>query len=343
MKTLHATLMVALLSVFCTVPLIAAEDEEKPKLENLVVPQDTKVVLHFADSLTTATARVGDLVNFATAEDIIISGTLVVKKGSAAIGVVTDVRPPRSLGRNAQLRISFQSVRAIDGSLVPLSPYRTPEVDQTTPMAPVASTVGIIALGPIGLVSGAFIQGDHITIKRGATVNAAIARDTVLPAEFDLREVTVPAETGVPLELMRPVSTRTAEVGDIVDFVVRDNVYIEGIVVVTKGTAATGSVKKVKHPRSRGRNGSLQIELVEVKGVDGSLIPLHPYKADKGIDGVNPESPGASVAAGLIFGPVGLIAGAFVKGRHVDVPGGAKVVAAIAKEQRVKGVLPAPK
>ncbi|MCS6861774.1 MAG: hypothetical protein NZT92_15830, partial [Abditibacteriales bacterium] len=278
--------------------------EAQMPFKEIVVPRDTKVVLRFTQPISTATAKVGDVLRFETVEDVRIGNTLIIQQGSPATGVVAEVRPPRSRGRNAQLRISFQSVQAVDGSLLPLMPYRTPEEERISGKAPGVSVVGAIVLGPIGLVSGAFIRGDHITIEAGATVNAAIARHMVLPAQQDRRDVIVPDDTLVPLEFQGPVSTRTAEEGDLVDFVVTQDVYVSGILIIAKGTPATGSVKEVKRPRTLGRNGKLEIELGSVKGVDGTLLPLEPLRSEKGIRGISQEAVGVSAAGVVIFGPV---------------------------------------
>lgn len=331
-----------LIALLCLVWAVGMAKAQTPRKE-IVVPRDTKVALRFTQPVSTATAKVGDVVRFETVEDVRINDTLIVQQGSPATGVIADVRPPRSRGRNAQLRISFQSVQAVDGSLVPLMPYRTPEEERISGKAPGASVVGAIVLGPIGLVSGAFIRGDHITIEVGATVNAAIARHTVLPTQQDLREVMVTDDTPVPLEFQGPVSTRTAEEGDLVDFVVSQDVYVHGVLIIAKGTPATGTVKEVKRPRTLGRNGKLEIELGSVKGVDGTLLPLEPFRSEKGIKGIHQAAAGASAAGGLIFGPVGLVAGAFIKGRHIDIPAGAKGFAALAHDRKVRGVLPTAK
>jgi hypothetical protein len=331
-----------LITLFCLVGAVGMTKAQTP-FKEIVVPRDTKVALRFTQPLSTATAKVGDIVRFETVEEVRINDTLIVQQGSPATGVITEVRPPRSRGRNAQLRISFQSVQAVDGSLVPLAPYRTPEEERISGKAPGVSVVGAMVLGPIGLVSGAFVRGDHVTIERGATVNAAIARHTVLPTKQDLRDVIVPDDTPVPLEFQGPVSTRTAEAGDLVDFVVSQDVYVSGVLIIAKGTPATGTVKEVKRPRTLGRNGKLEIELGNVKGVDGTLLPLAPFRSEKGIKGISQEAAGASAAGGVIFGPVGLVAGAFLKGRHVDIPAGAKGFATLAPGRRVRGALPTAK
>lgn len=323
----------------CLVCVMSVAKAQTP-LKEIVVTRDTKVTLRFTQPVSTATAKVGDVVRFETVEDVRIGDTLIIQRGSPATGVIAEVRPPRSRGRNAQLRISFQSVQAVDGSLVPLMPYRTPEEERISGKAPGVSVVGAIVLGPIGLVSGAFMRGDHITIETGATVNAAIARHTVLPTKQDRRDVIVPDDTPVPLEFQAPVSTRTAEEGDLVDFVVSQDVYVGGVLIIAKGTPATGTVKAVQRPRTLGRNGKLEIELGSVKGVDGTLLPLEPFRSEKGIKGISQEAAGASAAGVIIFGPIGLVAGAFVKGRHIDIPAGAQGFAMLASGRKVRGALP---
>ncbi len=78
-------------------------------------------------------------------------------------------------------------------------------------------------------------------------------------------------------------------------------------------------------------------------GVDGTLLPLSPYQSAAGINGISEEAAGASAAGGIIFGPVGFVAGAFVKGKHLDIPKGAKASAALARDRKVRGILPSGK
>jgi hypothetical protein len=48
---------------------------------------------------------------------------------------------------------------------------------------------------------------------------------------------------------------------------------------------------------------------------------------------------GASVAGMLLFGPVGIIGGAFVKGRNVNVPAGSELFIQTENEQSLYGVI----
>jgi len=144
-----------------------------------LVPKGTGVRLSFDDGLTSRTARVGDRVKFHVVDDVIVDGQVVIKKGEAAEGTVTDVARGRRFGVNARLKIRLDPIAASDGTLVPIAARQKGKATGNgTDQAAVASGAGALVLGPIGLGIGYFITGKEVTVEPGDTLTTAVSANT---------------------------------------------------------------------------------------------------------------------------------------------------------------------
>ena len=90
------------------------------------------------------------------------------------------------------------------------------------------------------------------------------------------------AGTPVSLVLNQEISSENATRGDIVDFMVRSNVTINGQVVIAAGSIAEGVVKEVKHScwSCAYEDPKLVLSVESVQAVDGQRIYLRsiPHK-----------------------------------------------------------------
>lgn len=136
------------------------------------VPPGTAVLLQFQESVSTKTAKKGDQIQLRVYTDVVVDGKTLIKQDAPAIGIVESVRKPRSFGRKGELKLRLDSVRDIAGVRVPLEPYSTG--DRFKAAGPGASGAGLVVLGPVGLVGGAFIKGSHITIDKGTRIQAMV-------------------------------------------------------------------------------------------------------------------------------------------------------------------------
>lgn len=71
--------------------------------------------------------------------------------------------------------------------------------------------------------------------------------------------VTIPKGTKVYLTLMETVSSATAQNGQKIQLTVAKNIVIDGLVIVPKGSAATGILRHVKKAVPRKRNGNIEL------------------------------------------------------------------------------------
>lgn len=113
------------------------------------------------------------------------------------------------------------------------------------------------------------------------------------------------------------VSSKTATEGDPVDFKVDEDVLINGVVVIAKGTLVKGEVTNAEHNGHFGKSGKLSIRVSSTTSVDGQQIKLRAARGKSGSDAT-----GSTVALTVLFGPIGLLK----HGSNAEMKEGARMV-----------------
>ena len=141
-----------------------------------VLFEGTSVRLKLTKEVSSASAQVGDAVNFETIEDVRLGDAVVVPKGSHALGKVTTVVPKRHMGRPGKLDISVEYVRLASGEKLALSgsPEKSGKGHQGRMAgAMVATSIVVWPAAPFFL----FMHGKDITIPAGQEVTVYTAED----------------------------------------------------------------------------------------------------------------------------------------------------------------------
>lgn len=141
------------------------------EMKTVELPADTVFKISLNDDVSSKTNQVGDPVTFTVQEDVNVGNVLVLPKGAQGSGVVTKVSRPKSFGRSGALDISFDQVFSVDDEVIPT--VLGPEAKEKLKMeaaAVGASTIGALALGPIGLVGGFFVKGKDVSLPAGSTL-----------------------------------------------------------------------------------------------------------------------------------------------------------------------------
>lgn len=140
-------------------------------VKNVTITKDSLVKIKLVTPLNTRTSRSGDEVTFQVADDVTVDGSIIIAKGSQGMGKVNKVKESKNFGRDAQIQISFDTVEAIDGSTVQtILGEKAKEENKSLATAAGASVAGMVLLGPIGIVGGAFVHGKDVEIPAGAEV-----------------------------------------------------------------------------------------------------------------------------------------------------------------------------
>lgn len=159
------------------------------------LPEDTPVRLRLTQTLSSATAKLNDKVDFEVVEDIKVGNLVVIPQGATAIGTVTEARTKKSFGRAGKLNVNIDYVRLVNGDKVPLRTVKGGSGGSRTGImtgAVVATAIVFFPAAPLFF----FIKGKNIVIPKGTEITAFVAANTPIdPAKFGNREAAPSAST----------------------------------------------------------------------------------------------------------------------------------------------------
>lgn len=142
-----------------------------PPVAMVTVAKDNLLKVELITPLNTRTSRSGDPVVFQVNEDIYVDGSLIIPKGARGTGTVGKVEEAKNFGRDAKIEINFNTVVAIDGSsITTILGEKAKEENKSLATAAGASVAGMLILGPVGIVGGAFVHGKEVTIPAGTVI-----------------------------------------------------------------------------------------------------------------------------------------------------------------------------
>jgi len=189
----------------------------------------------------------------------------------------------------------------------------------------------------------------------GASAAASPRRDPAPAPAARWREVTVPANTALPLELLTAVSSETAQVETPVRARLRQGVVVDGFTALPAGTVLSGHVIDVARAgRVQGRSRlALRFTEAEVNGIreDVRTNPItFEGEATRGEDAtkVGAGAVGGAIVGGILGGGSGAAKGAAVgaaagtgvvlatRGREVTLGAGTDLAATLASAITVR-------
>ena len=99
-----------------------SSETSSPAMMNsaLKLADATPVLLRTKQSLSSATAKVGDRVSFRVTEDVKLGDLIVIRRGAEAWGLVTAAQPRARKGRAGTLDVSIRSTELLTGDPAPL-------------------------------------------------------------------------------------------------------------------------------------------------------------------------------------------------------------------------------
>jgi hypothetical protein len=141
-------------------------------------------------------------------------------------------------------------------------------------------------------------------------------------------QLILPEGTPIKVKTLKELSSKKAQVGDIVYFKLVDNLQIDSITVIDSTAEVIGEVIEAGKARSLGRPGKLDFTIDNVKAVDGQNIRLR--TTPKRMTGK--DKTGGVVAAAVIFAPVAI----FLKGKEVVIEANKEFLVYVDSDYTVK-------
>lgn len=167
----------------------------------------------------------------------------------------------------------------------------------------------------VGLICFLALQSTHMV--------AAQAQETPAQAE----EIVLAEGTTVYLVTPEEISSKKAQLGDVVNFKVDEDVFANGHVVISKGTLAQGRVMNAEKSGRMGKSGKLGIRFESTSTVDGQPLRIRAAKGREGDDKSTSVAVLSAVVSSLFL---------LKKGGEATIKEGTKVQVYVDEEKRFR-------
>lgn len=160
---------------------LAAYSDGKVPVQEVTLPKDSVFKIAFTSELSTKMSRQGDTVHFKAADNLYVNDVLVLPKGATGIGEVKKVVQPGIFGKDGRIDINFTYIYGVDGTKIPITVGElAKQKAESIAGAAGASIGGMIVLGPVGIVGGAFVKGNSVIIPVGCETFVQTSEDVTL-------------------------------------------------------------------------------------------------------------------------------------------------------------------
>ncbi len=150
-------------------------------VQKVTLPLNTVIKIEFTEGLSTRQSRAGDPVKFKAADNYYANEVLVIPKGANGLGTIKKVVQPGIFGKDGRIDIEFSHIKGIDGTDIPVTMGDLAKQQAMSIAGAAGATIGgMVILGPIGAVGGAFVKGAPAIINVGNATFVQTSADTDL-------------------------------------------------------------------------------------------------------------------------------------------------------------------
>ena len=146
-------------------------------------------------------------------------------------------------------------------------------------------------------------------------------------AAVPVAPLTLRDSTAVKLRLARNISSSNAQIGETVDFEVLEDVKVEDLILITRGSSAIATVTEAQAKRRMARGGKLNVNIDYVRLANGDKAALRAIREIKG------GGHTGAMTAGIVVTSLVLLPAApfflFMHGKDVTIPKGTEITAYI--------------
>ena len=157
---------------------LASYTDGNVPVQQVTLPKDSVFKISFTAEMSTKQSRQGDKVQFKAADNLYVNDVLVLPKGANGVGVIKKVVQPGIFGKDGRIDITFTHIYGVDGTKIPLTVGELAQQKaESIAGAAGAAIGGMVILGPVGIVGGAFVKGNSVTIPVGCETYVQTSED----------------------------------------------------------------------------------------------------------------------------------------------------------------------
>jgi LssY C-terminus len=185
----------------------------------LIIPDGAPINLRLAESVSSAHAQIGDLLDFVVVRDMNVDGFTVIPAGTMARGSVTGVKGRRVLGIGGKVSLKLDSLELVNGDKVALRGSKEVKGGSRTKLmaaAMIATALIFLPATPVFLLT----RGHTSTVVKGTEITAQVEGATPVLAAGLRRSRAGSSELAEMMEYLPPrVFSGEGREGDMVNLV----------------------------------------------------------------------------------------------------------------------------
>jgi hypothetical protein len=172
-----------------------------------------------------------------------------------------------------------------------------------------------------------FVQVDAQALPQSPVDNAKPSvQNSSGQSAASSQKLLVKDATPIKLKLKRGVYSQYAKLGDEVEYLVDEELVVNGKIVVPEGSIVKGKVVSAEHKRRMGRGGKIDISADSVKLFNSQSIPLRAFQQARG-GGQGLDMSGEMLAAAALTLGVGTPFVLFKHGKDIEIRQGSSFTA----------------
>jgi hypothetical protein len=153
----------------------------------------TPIRLRLARTISSASERAGNSVDFEVSEAVSVNEVLIITVGAVAVGTVSAAEPKKRLGRAGKLELTLDRVHLADGEEAPITATETGTADGPVKGATIAKVAAGLAFFPtVPLVL--LMHGRDMSIPKGTAITAYVKGDQPLTMSKFTPAASLPAQ-----------------------------------------------------------------------------------------------------------------------------------------------------
>jgi len=169
----------------------------------IVIPNGTKLSARLEQTISSATAEVGQQVQLSLQDPVKVNGVTVIPQSAAILGTIVMAEEKKNMGRKGKLDFSIDKVRVGDGEWVPLRYTMQKREGEGKGVSTGILTAGAVVLfwpaAPFLLLR----KGKDVSINKGIVMEVFTDRDHSLSADFVAKNLSG-APAGAPAAQQTP-------------------------------------------------------------------------------------------------------------------------------------------
>jgi len=150
-------------------------------VQQVTLPKDSVIQVEFTQELGNKINKVGDEVGFKAADNLYVNDVLVLPKGAIGVGKIKKVVQPGIFGKDGRVDINFMYINGVDGTKIPVFVGELAKQQAKSYAGAAGAAIGgMVILGPVGVIGGAFVKGSSVVIPEGSVTCVQTSEDVAM-------------------------------------------------------------------------------------------------------------------------------------------------------------------